>query len=340
MSTIVHSNRILPRQNKLGFQITFLLLVLVCISEWYGVYSDLGYSNNRTLHILTKFVEFSIAPIIAFTVGIAVGSFKKTKLLLIPLIIHIFLEIINLYYGFIFTINANNIYERSNFYMIYVLAYLIGITSLFISLYYLKEAYHNTSHSTLVTMFTLLIVTIGIQMFNENMHIVWTFVTVATIQLYCYYSALVNQVDSLTSLLNRKCYETEISDINSDCIILYFDVDKFKTINDTYGHSFGDYCLKEVSKILNKAYGKYGCCYRIGGDEFCVILESRLDSIDKLNENLFNLVNMYQSLEPRLPSVSIGYAVHSKYSNIEDTINKADRNMYNFKNRTSGSLTE
>ena len=54
-------------------------------------------------------------------------------------------------------------------------------------------------------------------------------------------------------------------------MLIVFDLDNFKYINDTYGHQAGDQCLKVIAECLKKAYSRYGNCYRIGGDEFCVL---------------------------------------------------------------------
>ena len=61
--------------------------------------------------------------------------------------------------------------------------------------------------------------------------------------LYIRYYKMVLQVDAVTQLLNRRCYDVSITDMSSRAVILYFDIDKFKQINDIYGHSLSDLCL-------------------------------------------------------------------------------------------------
>ncbi len=58
-------------------------------------------------------------------------------------------------------------------------------------------------------------------------------------------------------------------------MLVVFDVDDFKQINDRYGHMKGDLCLADIAECIKKAYASFGYCYRIGGDEFCVITEKR-----------------------------------------------------------------
>ena len=72
---------------------------------------------------------------------------------------------------------------------------------------------------------------------------------------------------------------------NTKFTLIIFDVNYFKVINDTYGHSFGDEILKVIGKIIKKTYSQYGRCYRIGGDEFAVIIEEEgFSDIEKINE--------------------------------------------------------
>ena len=57
-------------------------------------------------------------------------------------------------------------------------------------------------------------------------------------------------------------------------MLIVFDVDDFKHVNDVYGHVKGDLCLSVIANCIKGAYAQYGYCYRIGGDEFCVLLKN------------------------------------------------------------------
>ena len=74
--------------------------------------------------------------------------------------------------------------------------------------------------------------------------------------------------------------------MKSSAYVLIFDINKFKQINDTYGHAEGDRALELVARQIYKVYGKYGACYRIGGDEFMIIA---LEGIDRFDDRLTQL---------------------------------------------------
>ena len=84
--------------------------------------------------------------------------------------------------------------------------------------------------------------------------------------------------DAGTELLNKKAitnYAKKLIDkrVNHKVTIAIIDIDDFKTINDTYGHMFGDEVLRDVAQILREAVGRNGMCGRIGGDEMFIVME-------------------------------------------------------------------
>ena len=89
------------------------------------------------------------------------------------------------------------------------------------------------------------------------------------------YSELTQKIDTLTHLLNRRSYESRPASLRGQAVIYYFDVDEFKSVNDTFGHGVGDAVLAEVGSTIYAVFSKAGYCYRIGGDEFCVIAGAR-----------------------------------------------------------------
>ncbi len=86
-------------------------------------------------------------------------------------------------------------------------------------------------------------------------------------------------IDQLTGMLNRKALSTRVvelaqqSEVTGEAIgIIIGDLDHFKAINDTRGHSVGDVVLKEVAYLLRKQLRAFDLAYRLGGEEFVVLL--------------------------------------------------------------------
>ncbi|PLX37203.1 MAG: hypothetical protein C0606_11940 [Hyphomicrobiales bacterium] len=88
--------------------------------------------------------------------------------------------------------------------------------------------------------------------------------------------------DALTGLPNRLQFDRALESIvvagcQDRCAILCMDLDRFKAVNDTYGHQAGDTVIRTVAERVVKAVGKTGLSARIGGDEFIILLRDRLD---------------------------------------------------------------
>ena len=151
--------------------------------------------------------------------------------------------------------------------------------------------------------------------------------------------------DPLTGLANREKLIEDITeslgkaiDDNSDGALIYMDLDNFKTINDTLGHTIGDKVLIEISQRFKTA-GRYDkTVARIGGDEFIILIKS-VDSPGSLVEICGGLIELFN--EPVIVeaksfnlTASLGvvlFPIHGRTA--EELLKKADMAMYKAKNK-------
>ena len=131
-------------------------------------------------------------------------------------------------------------------------------------------------------------------------------------------------------LLNQNSYLNRTAEMRRrGGVLVVFDVDDFKQINDRYGHLQGDICLAEIGRCLKKAYARSGYCYRTGGDEFCVLMENADREAQCAQEFVRQLEQRRKAVD-FLPTVSFGSAPFLG----EDVLavkNRADREMYRYK---------
>jgi diguanylate cyclase (GGDEF)-like protein len=94
-----------------------------------------------------------------------------------------------------------------------------------------------------------------------------------------------SRIDPLTGLMNRRAFVEVIAAIDNPYVLVLFDIDRFKAINDTYGHPAGDDVLVEVSQRLRHAFGAENTVARLGGEEFGVVLRQfdKEDALDVVN---------------------------------------------------------
>ena len=138
--------------------------------------------------------------------------------------------------------------------------------------------------------------------------------------------------DSLTKLLNRRGLLKSISQINGPFSLLFLDIDKFKSINDTFGHKTGDEVLKALADILRKNIRKGDLVARWGGEEFLVVLPMcDKDNAIKIAQNLRKKIEEYENENiPKFTS-SFGVVSDVNISNFEEKLNKADEYLYKAK---------
>lgn len=161
------------------------------------------------------------------------------------------------------------------------------------------------------------------------------------------------ETDSLTGLLNKKAYYSQVlavleDDDNAICEesgdpkffwLVIFDVDKFKKINDTFGHLYGDEILLLVANTMIKVFDEQDLLFRFGGDEFVVLLGPRTK--DKARAILKEFQQQIAGIRnDKLWPVrcSIGGVNASGAENPTDLLVQADRALYYVKENGRGQI--
>ncbi len=147
-------------------------------------------------------------------------------------------------------------------------------------------------------------------------------------------------VDQMTELLNRTAFEEKELDLRTNMrkikeqnmiIILMADLNFLKYLNDTFGHNTGDEAIKNVALIIKETFSDKENCYRIGGDEFCII---------SIGNNQSDFEAMYQKFKDKIAEKNIEldyhFSVASAYyivqnESIDDAMQIVDNMMYDNK---------
>ncbi|MDK2808952.1 MAG: hypothetical protein PWP24_1689 [Clostridiales bacterium] len=154
----------------------------------------------------------------------------------------------------------------------------------------------------------------------------------------------IENIDELTGLMSRKLfsrrYPTFLRKHRKDvCSVFMMDVDAFKSINDTYGHIYGNVVLTMIGKHLKEMTAQDGIACRWGGDEFLGVLaldqaelETRIhefmEALEKEGENLHHKI-----------TVSVGIISVNEKINEEEMMKKADKAMYHSKKNGKNHIT-
>lgn len=150
--------------------------------------------------------------------------------------------------------------------------------------------------------------------------------------------------DFLTGLYNRmRCeqdlgrYIAKAQAVNCEGALLYIDLDDFKHINDGLGHQYGDVLLKAISHSLQRIEGIENSCYRMGGDEFIVIIsEAVYPQMERILRDIDSIFSKPWFLkgEDYYCTMSMGIACFPSDGNsVDDLIRKADMALMTAKRR-------
>jgi diguanylate cyclase (GGDEF)-like protein len=151
------------------------------------------------------------------------------------------------------------------------------------------------------------------------------------------------QKDGLTRIYNRQYFE-QLANVefikskrfHSDLCIAMIDIDKFKNINDTYGHYAGDLVLKTVAKTINESIRAFDLFGRFGGDEFVLLMSNTNYAeasliISRLKHILDNIEMTYNDTVIHI-SASFGLYQMCNEELLEKVIIEADKKLYEIKN--------
>lgn len=147
--------------------------------------------------------------------------------------------------------------------------------------------------------------------------------------------------DSLTGLYNRRGFDKALArEIrraergNDPLAVVMFDIDRFKSCNDTYGHAVGDNILKQLAQVANAQMRAGDVLARWGGEEFMVVLPGiDAEGAGVLGERIRSTVESARVDGPGRVTVSVGVTAYRQGDGLADVCNRVDRAVYQSKER-------
>ncbi|MBB5666766.1 diguanylate cyclase (GGDEF)-like protein [Rhizobium leguminosarum] len=141
-----------------------------------------------------------------------------------------------------------------------------------------------------------------------------------------------SRTDTLSGLLNRRAFTEALENTEGDASLVIFDVDRFKAINDRFGHGCGDAVITAVSAMLISAFDEMSVVARLGGEEFGVIisgepLQARMERIEGVRARIAGGAIAAEGHDIRI-TVSGGVADLAAGRNKQAVYASADRALY------------
>lgn len=208
---------------------------------------------------------------------------------------------------------------------------------------WLEEVMHNKNQQFVVHMSSLSRVSAFIvraSKISDDEGILVTFADVTDLERERARFNELATTDALTGIFNRKKFNDELGKeversrrYRNLVSLIFFDIDHFKKVNDTYGHSVGDLVLQGISKIVSSNIRKGDVFARWGGEEFVVLIpENGNGSAMVLAEKLRVAIENHQFETVGTVTCSFGVADYVANEEVEDLIRRADKALYQAKN--------
>ena len=146
--------------------------------------------------------------------------------------------------------------------------------------------------------------------------------------------------DPLTQVYNRAGYDLLMSNLEIEStLMLLVDIDRFKQVNDHYGHEVGDKVLKKTVLTMKQFFRSEDCICRIGGDEFVVLMKYMYEHLlENVRKRLVEINHRLLETADGLPAVSVSAGIACGGKDV-DLFNRADRALYDSKNNGRCCMT-
>lgn len=306
-------------QNRtVGSMLGYMLLLLLPVPFIQFVRNFFGIADEKVANVLSL-LAISIGAILPILHITHVAEFKQTAV-----VIHLML-IVSIFYmagAIIYCIKRNGMTHRIKVNLIATIALL---ASLFADLFAYYRGFQQTDVLGKIGAMIYIIV-LSIEALSD------IFRKLQEGKKAEFYRIMA-ETDVMTGLLNRSAFEAweERHTHFDDVLIVTFDLNDLKETNDSLGHKAGDTYIVEAALIIKRVFGNIGKCYRIGGDEFCVVIHrgSKI-KVEHFVEELRKEEKDYNAKHPEFKmEIAVGYAIFDAADNdFENTRERADEKMY------------
>ena len=277
MCLLTRLSESLNKKQKRGFLLAFALIACISVLEVITIVVDGAPLGYRWLNILSNYLGFGLTPAVPLCLVYVLD--KKSiirrgfKAAVCCEGAYLLFLAATLPYGLVFSVSRENLYARGEYFYIYVAMYYAAMLYLMVATVRTAAAFQNRSRMLIYPLTLFLGTETVIQLALPELHVTWLCVTLLSVLYYIYCSEMWNQLDALTGLLNQNSYLNRTAEMRrSGGVLVVFDVDDFKQINDRYGHLIGDALLCEAARTLRDIFFPRDIIGRVGGDEFIIYI--------------------------------------------------------------------
>lgn len=253
---------------------------------------------------------------------------------LYPAILQALLLIYNLFVpAFFEIIPGTNLYVRKSFYLLlYVINYGLLVYVIIYAAIHFKRI-NKRIMLAFIAFMSLPIINSVVQLFAPGVFITWPSLSLSVLVVYLFLETTTGNIDDLTRLYTRRLLELHLTSLIEDkksFHAIMIDLDRFKDINDYYGHVVGDRVLAKFASILTACKpSEDAFISRLGGDEFFIIHQDDHLNLEDLIQNIHHhMRNDAFMTQFSFLDFSLGAIQFEEHMTMDDVLNISDRHMY------------
>lgn len=305
--------------------------------HFFGAYF-LEYSTNVLLILYGPIIAGLMLSYVKYFVEKDIVVVYKNWFYMYPAIVTAVMLVINMFYPIYFTIDkATNSYEVGDYYFIHYL--ILVLMYLYMVVIGINQRNKVDRNITLMFMIFFIIPFLAMvfQWFYIDVFFSWNSIVLGILVVYIFVESTNGEKDFLTALYNRSSFEKYVNQLlekQKDFKVIFFDLDKFKAINDTFGHIKGDFVLKSFAKILVKVARENKMVSRLGGDEFMMIIETN-EGVKLVVKEIYDELKNTNDAVLECLTFSYGAYTNPIDMTVDQIYASVDNEMYEFKNRNN-----
>ena len=245
----------LNKKQKQGFFFAFALIAVISVLEVVTLAVDGTPAGYRWLNILSNYLGFGLSPGVCLCLVYVMDRKKRMNRWFRAAVCceacYLLFLALSIPAGLVFSVSADNVYSRGQYFYIYIIMYFAAIVYLSVSTFVTAREFQNRSRSLIYPLMIFLLIETIIQVTLPELHVTWLCVTLLSVLYFIYCSEMWNQLDALTGLLNQNSYLNRTAEMRRrGGVLVVFDVDDFKQINDRFGHQAGDAALYRAAQAI------------------------------------------------------------------------------------------
>lgn len=340
----------------------FEILILEVLSLVFGELENwtASFSYFTVLRTIFAIMCYTIRPILLCLIILLQNrnemNWKRKLVLFIPAIINFVLVSTALFSGIVFSYSESNACQRGPLGHVTLVVAMLYLAVFMSFVIFERKKKDKKETLTAILIIIYIIVAAFINLYTTTNGIDKSIIFGTVLYFICFQTDKMEEkikmeksgrkkaekesrTDGLTGLLNKWSFIEQVKSYQEQnpkgkSVLLFIDIDKFKEVNDTYGHLSGDSVIKEVGNVLRDSVRESDLVGRFGGDEFCVLIKevSSATAQKMLDRLLENACHDYVCGKKTISvSISIGACRFANNMTLEKVMEEADKSLYKAK---------